>query len=268
MAESFFPFLSLPYDIRLDIYKELLTLLKDILCCMTYASSTPSIPTEQQSTEALEPTGFGASVLGICKQIYQEALPQLYGQNKFDFPLISNCNRFFQEISSEASREIRHVQILVDVGFKLPYTARQENDLVEFLHSMIRPPVNKGLRPGGLISCCFIAEVVVLAGAWYDHLKLSEVQGSEKTDTEALDESDEELDPEDLDGSLGGLRVPKGRRSNERAKRMFHNAARRCAGRFRGRLGLESVEIKWFEDKGGMLTDRRMLPLDQAMTAT
>lgn len=72
-------FLSLPTEIRLKIYSELLVLSKAIIFTGHYSYLLPFM---------FQPKGYGLYpvLLRLNKQIYREASPILYSNNCFRFP--------------------------------------------------------------------------------------------------------------------------------------------------------------------------------------
>lgn len=93
--ESRFPFLSLPAELRLRIYKLLLVRPRPLT--VHYA------PGSERTL----------GILGACKVTYREAAPVLYGQNRLDFTDVSAiaAERFLRWVGARNADSVRHIAI-------------------------------------------------------------------------------------------------------------------------------------------------------------
>ena len=85
---SAFPFLNLPPEIRVIVYRYLLI-------------SLVSKPITPHYLLSRQPLGLQTEIMHVNRQIYHEACIVLYSENTLNFEIENNSSRFDQQISSE-----------------------------------------------------------------------------------------------------------------------------------------------------------------------
>jgi hypothetical protein len=115
MSEEHYPinlnneFFGFPYEIRLNIYSELLVHPEPIVFVADYGPSSPPLFRSKRD-------GLCPALLRVNKKVHSEASPLLYSNNRFRFPDILTSTDsayiapFLRQIGSQASL-IRHICI-------------------------------------------------------------------------------------------------------------------------------------------------------------